>query len=217
LQQMQQAAASDSSLLFMSRSGVVNLLNTTTVFGTAPSVRFVQSNVTDQGLRYHGVEVTTASELLFNTINVVWDGGTVIRTDTDSVDKYLPRTLSVQTLLKNEGDAELLAEFLLITFSQPELRFGEVTVKVHDRRLSSAERQTLCQLDIGSVVEVVRRPPGVGSPDQFAFRQIVEGLTWRYSRDQWKVTYRLGDVVGAPFTLDDATLGALDTGGILTF
>jgi len=48
-------------------------------------------------------------------------------------------------------------------------------------------------------------------------KQIVEGLTWRYSRDSWTVTYRLGDVVGAPFTLDDAVLGALDTGGILTF
>jgi hypothetical protein len=217
LQHMQQAAASDASLLFMSRDGVVTLLNPTTVFGAATSITFVQSNVSDAGTRYHGVEFTTASELLFNTVQVQWDGGTVIRTDTDSVGKYLPRTLSIQTLLKNEVDAELLADFALVRFAEPELRFSEVSVKVHDRRLTSVERQRLCQLDVGSTVEVIRRPPGVGSPEQFAFKQAVEGLTWRYSRDSWTVTYRLGDVVGAPFTLDDAVLGALDTGGILTF
>ena len=217
LQHMQQAAASDSSLLFMSRDGVVTLLNPLTVFGAPTSVTFVQSNVTDAGTRYHGVEVTTASELLFNTVSVTWDGGTVVETDTDSVSRFLPRSLSIQTLLKNEGDAELLADYAIVRFSEPELRFSQVSVKVHDRRLSAVERQRLCQLDVGSTVEVVRRPPGVGSPDQFALRQVVEGLTWRYSRDSWTVTYRLGDVVGAPFTLDDAVLGALDTGGILAF
>ena len=217
LQHMQAAAASDSSLLFMSRDGVVTLLNTLSVYGADSQVTFVQSNVTDAGTRYHGVEVNTASELLFNTVSVVWDGGTVVETDTDSVSKYLPRSLSIQTLLKNESDAELLALFALARFARPELRFSEVSVKVHDRRITPNERTVLCRLDVGSAVEVVRRAPGTGSPDVIRLKQIVEGLTWRYSRDSWTVTYRLGDVVGAPFTLDDAVLGALDTGGILTF
>jgi hypothetical protein len=72
-------------------------------------------------------------------------------------------------------------------------------------------------LDIGSTVDVVRRAPGVGDPMQFELRQVVEGLTWRYSRDQWTVTLQLGDVVGAPFTLDDPEFGVLDVGGVLVF
>jgi hypothetical protein len=218
LQHMQQAAASDAALLFMSRAGVVTLLNQVTVFGQPSSIEFVQSNTMDGGsIRYHDVELQSASELLYNTVNVRWDGGTVTRTDTDSVGKYLPRSLSISTLLRDEPDAELLGDFALVRFPEPEFRFSGVSVKVHDRRISAADRLTLCRLDIGSTVDVTRKPPGVGSPSQFSFKQVVEGLTWRYSRDQWTLTMSLGDVVGDPFTLDDAVLGALDTGGILAF
>jgi hypothetical protein len=217
LAHMEQAATSDASFFFVARDGVVTLLNALTVYASDPVLTFVQSNVTDAGLPYHDVELTTASELLYNVISVVWDGGTVLRTDALSVDEYLPRSLTIQTLLRDEPDAELLADFSLVKYANPELRLRNVSVKVHDKRLSAADRVALCRLDVGKTVTVVRRPPGVGSPLQTAFRQVVEGLTWRYARDVWTVTLRLGDVVGAPFTLDDPVLGALDTGGILAF
>jgi hypothetical protein len=72
-------------------------------------------------------------------------------------------------LLRDEGDAELLAAFLLVKYSQPELRLRTVSVKLHDRRLSPSDRLVLSRLDVGSVVEVLRRPPGVGDPVQVAF------------------------------------------------
>jgi hypothetical protein len=215
---MEEAAASDASLLFVGRDGVVNLLNPVTVFAGDPVIQFVQGNVVgESGTRFHDVEVQTAAELLYNRVSVVWDGGTVLREDTGSVDRFLPRTLSIQTALKNEADAELLGDFALVRFASPELRLRSVTVKAHDRRLSDAERVALARLDVGKAVTVVRRPPGVGSPVQVVFQQIVEGVTWRYARDSWTVSLSLGEVTGAPFTLDDAVLGALDTGGILTF
>ena len=217
LAHMQQAATSDAALLFMSRDGVVTLLNSVSVYGAESSMTLVQSNVTDGGVRYHGVELTTASELLYNVVNVSWDGGTVTEQDAASVAEYLPRVLTVSTLLEDEDDAELLADFLLVKYARPELRFGEVSVKVHDRRLSDHDRLRLCQLDIGKTVEVIRRPPGVGTPSQFSFKQVVEGLTWRYSRAGWTVSMQLGDVVGDPFTLDDLVLGQLDVGGVLAF
>jgi hypothetical protein len=215
---MEQAAASDSAFLFVARDGTMTLLNGVSVYGRTPSLTFVQSNVVGEtGIRFHDVEVQTAAELLYNRVSVQWDGGTVLREDTTSIDLYLPRSLSINTALKNEGDAELLGDFALARFASPELRLRTVTVKAHDRRLTAAERVDLCRLDVGMTVDVVRRPPGVGTPDQVSFRQVVEGVTWRYARDAWTVTLALGDVVGAPFTLDDAVLGALDTGGILTF
>jgi hypothetical protein len=217
LQHMQEAAASDSALLFMSRDGVVTSLSQTAVYDRSPVMRLVQGNVAEQGVRYHDVELTTASELLFNVVSVRWDGGTVTETDADSLAKYLPRSLSISTLLREESDAELLAEFFLSRFADPEFRFASASVKVHDRRLSASDRARLARLDIGDAVEVLRRAPGGGSPSQISFKQIVEGLRWRYSRDQWTVALSFGDVLGVPFTLDDASLGALDTGGILTF
>jgi hypothetical protein len=215
LQLMEEAAASDASLLFAGRDGVVNLLNPLTVFGQTSSLTFVQSNVPDAGVTYHDVELQTAAELLYNRVNVVWDGGTVFRQDDGSVDEYLPRTLTISTGLKDESDAELLADFALVRFAQPELRLRTVTVKLHDRRLSPADRVAVAGLDVGRAVTVLRRAPGAAEP--FGFQQIVEGLVWRYARDSWTCTMSLGDVLGAPFTLDDAVLGALDTGGILTF
>ena len=212
---LEEAAASDASLLFMGRDGVVNLLNPLTVFGQQPVLTFVQANVATPGVRYHDVELQTASELLYNRVNVVWDGGTVFREDTDSVDEYLPRTLTIRTALKNEADAELIADFALVRFAQPELRLRTATVKLHDRRLTASQRLQVARLDVGAAITVLRKAPGASQP--FGFQQIVEGVTWRYSRDAWTVDLQLGDVLGAPFTLDDAVLGALDTGGILTF
>jgi hypothetical protein len=218
LAQMEEAAASDGAFLFVARDGTVTLLNAVTVYAAMPSVTFVQGNVVGEtGTRFHDVEVQTAAELLYNRVSVTWDGGTVVRQDTTSIDLYLPRSLSIRTGLKNEADAELLGDFALARFASPELRLRTVTVKAHDRRLTASERVELCRLDVGKVVEVVRRPPGVGTPTQVGFTQVVEGVTWRYARDSWTVTLALGDVVGSPFTLDDAVLGALDTGGILTF
>jgi hypothetical protein len=213
---MEEAAASDASLLFMSRDGVVTLLNPLTVFGGQQVATFVQANITvETGIRYHDVEVQTAAELLFNRVSVVWDGGTVLRQDTTSVDLYLPRSLSIRTVLKNEADAELLGDFALVRFASPELRLRSVTVKLHDRRMLPSERLSVCRLDVGQVVTVERRPPG--SVAKVGFQQVVEGLVWRYARDSWTCSLSLGEVVGQPFTLDDAVLGALDTGGILTF
>jgi hypothetical protein len=218
LAEMELAATSDQSLLFMSRDGLVTLLNPLTVFASPPVLSFQQANVVGNGeVRYHGVEVQTASELLYNRVSVVWDGGTVVREDAASVAEFLPRTLTVRTTLKNEGDAEQVGDFILARLATPELRLKSATVKMHDRRIAPGYRADVCRLDVGKTVTVVRRAPGSGVPSQVAFRQVVEGLVWRYARDSWTVSLSLGDIVGAPFTLDDAVLGALDTGGILKF
>jgi hypothetical protein len=212
---MQEAAASDAGFLFISRSGVVTYRPPSAVYGQTPSLTLGQSNTVGGTVRYHDVELVSSTELLFNTVSVVWAGGTVVESDADSREKYLPRSLKVQTLLKNELDAELIAQFSLVRFSEPEFRFRNVQVKMHDKRISGADRARLCRLDVGSAVEVFRKPPG---PDgEIGFTQIVEGLRWVYARDVWQLDMQLGDVLGAPFTLDDAVLGALDTGGILTF
>lgn len=217
LVEMQESAAGDAGLLFMSRDGVVTFKVPTDVFAGPPDVTFVQANTTQPGVRYVKTEVTSAAELLFNVVNVTWDGGTVSRTDAGSVAEYLPRTLTIQTVLENESDAELTAEFALVKFAHPEVRFDDLLVRMHDRSLTASQRVQVASLDIGSKVLVYRRPPGSGTPDEYSFTQVVEGLRWVYARDSWTVTLALGDVLGAPFTLDDAELGALDTGGILTF
>jgi hypothetical protein len=217
LVEMQEASESDAGLLFMSRSGVVTYRTPTDIFAGDMQGVFGQANTVGGDIGYADVQVTSASELLYNVVRVEWDGGTVQRTDSTSVDEYLPRTLAVKTALRNEDDAEVLAEFLLIKYSQAEVRFDDLSVRLHDRRLSDADRLTVARLELGGKVEVFRRPPGAGVPDEYAFVQIVEGLRWVYDGERWTVTVALGDVLGAPFTLDDLELGALDTGGILTF
>lgn len=216
--EMDVAATSDASLLFMSRDGVLKLRSATDVFGGDSKVTFVQANVTGSaGTTFHDVEVETASELLYNRAIIAWDGGTVVKDDAASVARFLPRTLRVRTVLREQSDAELLADFVLARFAQPELRLRSVTVKLHDRRLTVEQRRQIAALDLGDVVTVVRRPPGSGSPAEVEFRQIVEGMSWRYSRDRWTVTLALGEISVRPFKLDDAELGELDTGGVLTF
>lgn len=216
--EMDIAATSDASLLFMTRDGILKLRSATDVFGGESKITFVQANVTGtSGTTFHGVEVETASELLYNRAIISWDGGTFVKDDEASVARFLPRTLRVRTGLREEGDAESLADFVLARFAKPELRLRSVMVKMHDRRLTVEERKKIASLDLGDVVTVVRRPPGPGAPDEVEFRQIVEGMSWRYSRDRWTVTLSLGEISVRPFRLDDDELGMLDTGGVLTF
>ena len=191
---MQESAASDFGLLFVARDGTVTYRTPFDIIvNSLPTVTFVQQNVMVPGVRYHDIELSTSAELLYNIVNVTWDGGTKVVQDVLSVDEYLPRTLSLRTSLKNEADAESLGDFVLSQYAEPKPRFRQIAVKMHDRRLSQTDRISVASLDIGDVVTAVRRAPGQGTPEVVVLDIPVEGVQWRFTRDGWSGAFALGD------------------------
>jgi hypothetical protein len=207
---MQEAAASDFGLLFVARDGtVVYRTPYDIVFGPGPVATFVQANVPDAGIRYHGIDLNTSAELLYNIVQVVWDGGTEVVQDAVSVDEFLPRTLQLRTALKDQSSAEFIGGLVLSQYAEPKPRFRQITVKMHDRRLSVADRLQVAALDIGDVITVVRKPPSIDYSDVVTLNVPVEGVEWRFTRDGWSGTFVLGD----PAT---AFLPTVGVGGTVT-
>jgi hypothetical protein len=65
-------------------------------------------------------------------------------------------------------------------------------------------------LDIGDRITVERTPQDVGS--QIVKTLIVEGVKHSITRDNWIATFVTSPTLeNAPFVLDSATLGVLDT------
>jgi surface protein len=193
---MQEAAASDFGLLFVARDGtVVYRTPYDIIFGPGPVAQFVQSNVPEEGIRYHGIDLSTSAELLYNIAQVLWDGGTEVVQDAVSVNEFLPRTFLLRTALKDQSNATFIGGLVVSQYAEPKPRLRQITVKMHDRRLSVADRLQVAALDIGDVITVVRKPPSTDYSDVVTQNVPVEGVEWRFTRDGWVGTFYLGDSV----------------------
>jgi hypothetical protein len=147
-------------------------------------------------------------------VQVVWDGGTEIVQDAVSVDEYLPRTLQLRTALKDQSSAEFIGGLVLSQYAEPKPRFRQITVKMHDRRLSVSDRLQVAALDIGDVITVVRKAPSIDYSDVVSRDVPVEGVEWRFTRDGWTGTFALGDSIEEGFVSTVGFGGAVTTAEI---
>jgi len=87
------------------------------------------------------------------------------------------------------------------------MRIDQLTV---NPRRAAAYQSPCVTLDIGDRITVERTPQDVGS--QIVKTLIVEGVKHSITRDNWVVTFTTSPTLeNAPFVLDSATLGVLDT------
>ena len=99
------------------------------------------------------------------------------------------------------------AIYRLAQYKDPKARIDQLTV---NPRRSTAYQSTCVTLDIGDRVTVERTPQDVGS--QISKSLIIEGVKHSITRDSWIVTFNTSTPLeNAPFVLDSATLGVLDT------
>jgi hypothetical protein len=130
-------------------------------------------------------------------------------------------SLSLSALpLANETLAYALASYILALYANPVTRIASITVDVH--ALSTADQGKVLALDIGQAIQVKYTPNRVGNViNQFV---IIEGMSEMIGAGGTfhSITFRLSKAAdgfnGNLFTLDDATLGVLDSAaGVLAF
>jgi hypothetical protein len=161
---------------------------------------------------------------LFNDIQNTRAGGTLQEaTDQASVSRFggLLRTYARSDLLQ-EADADALAwaQYILLVATQVQDRFDTLTISPQ-RDPTDLYPQVLGR-DMGDLVEVWRRPPGVAAITRQAW---IRGIThdWNYSAHSWVTSWTLqnsggggpfgsGSGGGGPgvFTLNDPVKGKLD-------
>lgn len=197
-------AASEPGDIFLSKSGQVEFRDR---LNSATSESVILSDQGD-GIYYQGVRVVYGSELLYNFITATNAAGETSAQDDLSIALYGQRDLTYETLLANESDLQQIANWLLIKYKEPELRFESVIVDLN--AVTSAQREDLLQLELADAVRVKLQPGNVG-PVIEQFGKIVS-LNYLFTPESQSVEIGLAATGGAFFILDDAEFGKLDEG-----
>jgi hypothetical protein len=134
--------------------------------------------------------------------------------DTASQQTYLTRTYERSDLIiETDSDALNLAQWVVSTSKDPELRFNELSF--NPRAADATLWPQALGREIGDRITVVRRPPGGGSAitrDVF-IRGISHEAT--ASTNSWKTVWSLqSGLKGSFLTLDNSTLGVLDSNSL---
>lgn len=168
------------------------------------------------------IELTPSFDQLYiyNTVSVTPANTSIAQTvsDATSIGQYMERDYSVSTQLVTSTDALSLAQWILLLYKQPSLRFASMTVQP----IADAELWTqVLTREIGDQITVNRRPPDYSTDTKTVLSQnvYVESIAWTINPGQdATVQYLLSPV--PPFNvfqLDDTTFGTLDSGNVLGF
>lgn len=219
LSYLQTVAETDFGALFASRQNTLTFRDRYSGVTGSPVATF---STEGDGIPIHGIEFAVGSELFYNRVDVSRDGGDTKTADnTESQALYGIRKLSMSGLMmQSDEHAKSLAELLVSIYSEPTRRVAAIRVNLAGVAEAS-DRGLVASLDIGSVVDVTVQPMNVGTV--ISQTSIVEGVDHTISAGQpHVVTLRLSPLWQAGqdadlFILDDATLGLLDTGGVLAY
>jgi hypothetical protein len=210
LQYLQQVAVSESSLLFISKSGDLTFLQRL-IQPTTDAVEF--SNV-GAGIGYQDIAVSYGVEELANRAVVTSEAGTAITEDLTSQVTFGITEKDVSTLLSSEVQLQALADYIVFRYGVPEYRIERVTVNLN--RLSPSQVDDVLSLELGEQADVVFQPPGGGPP--IALRNRVIGIAHDVGLSEHFITFNFEALPFEFFILDDATFGKLDnTDGVLGF
>lgn len=198
----------EQGYLFISRSGDLTFSDRITAqFAT------IAAEFSDDGteIPYQALSIVYGQEFLYNKIICsIINGTPQITDDLTSQTEFGISTLSLtDLLLANDADALTLAESLLDLYSLPEFRFDKIQSLYN--ALSSGQRTTLTELEIGNVIRLTRNFVN-GSPTEIVKEYSIEGIRHSISPSDHRIELMLAPTtILSEFILDDAVFGVLDS------
>ncbi|NBU22809.1 MAG: hypothetical protein EBS38_02700 [Actinobacteria bacterium] len=207
LQYLQNVASAEPGALFINKSGNVEFVQKYAPNGTASPLLFSQN--TEEGLPFDNLQVVYGTELLYNEVTISREGGgTAIASALDSQATYGNRELKIDGLLLSTDQqlVDLAVEYATL-YSEPEYRFDSFEVKMH--KLDPADQNRVLALEIGSIVEIKFTPNDI-PPAIDRYLEVIR-IDHFIRLDEHIITLGFRSVDTAPFTLDDAVFGRLDT------
>lgn len=204
---MQTIALSEPGDLFISKTGAVKLVGRNTSFTSSGAV-FSDSGA---GIPYKTIQAIYGSELLYNNVITSSSIGTATARNATSEGLYGQRTLVQETYLNSQQQLADLADLLVGQYSDPEFRFQGITVDL--QAISSAQRATVLDIELGDVVKVEFTPSNI-PPAIVRYGKVI-GLGYSISPNRQEVFLQLQSKEGSLLVLDDPVFGKLDSGNIL--
>lgn len=213
LSYMQKCAEAERGLLYIDAGGDL-------VFTNRADYVFVPSIITSfsdagVGIPYQSLAVIYGQEFLYNRVQITREGGTLqAANDLTSQDEFDVSTYALDnTLHSSDTQALSLAESLLDSYAQPIYRFDDMQVNLLG--LDSADRLAINGIDLGDLIEVTRTYT-TGTPPSVSQVYAIERINHNLTAGTHTVEFGLRFVTLVyQFTLDDITLGVLDTDNAL--
>ena len=205
---LQEVATSEQGYFFVAANGNLTFTDRIAASFATPSAYFSD---TGSNIPYTSLSVMYGQEFLYNKVVCTVEGGTdQTVNDVASQTEYGISTLNLSGLLLADDAAALtLATDLLDRYKLPEYRFDKLQTIYNP--LNSVKQATLTALDLGDVVSITRTYP-TGTPSSVTKEYSIEMVRHTISPSAHTVEFNLAvaDLV-YPFTLDDATLGVMDS------
>lgn len=201
---MQLMTDSEPGDLFVSKTGDVKFVGRNQPFTTGGVV------LSDDGTEtpYTAVKVIFGSELLYNAWLMKNLTTEVIRESDTSIALYGERDVTRNTLLKELADLEILGDFLLARYDNPEYRFESLSINL--KTVTNTQRTALLNLELGDTVKVEFTPAGI-PPAIERFGKVIR-LSESFVNNEEIIEIGLEAITGSLLVLDDVEFGKLDAG-----
>lgn len=194
-----------------SQSGLITSVSTAVAAKAVQTFADVNSQGTaygnGTGIPFTDLQVTYASEQLYNQVQVVGINATAVVSDTASQALYGVRDYSqTDNLTVSTSKPAEIASAFLGEFRLPEYRASQLTVGLEG--LTSAEQSNVLRLELRDVVRVCFQPSAEGDVvDKYYY---VLGVSSNTDVERDAVTFSLASLDNLPFRLDSPYLGVLD-------
>jgi hypothetical protein len=209
LDYLQTVNLSEPGAIFIGKNGYFNFQERVQPISSTGIQSFTDDGT---GIPFNNLQVVYGSEQLYNRINITrLNGTTQTANDTDSQTQYGISTLEQDGLLLNtDSDADLLAEYLLTRYSEPEYRFEALELEMAN--LTTIQQNNVLSLELTDVIQVKFTPNRIGS--QINKYAQITGIQHRTNSISHSVTIRLSTLDYANFVLNDTIFGVLDTSAL---
>lgn len=191
------------------------LVTSTAATATAPTlVTFADQNSqgalygNGTGIPFTDLQITYASDQMYNNIQVVGVNATATASDTALITRYGNFSWSqTDNLTTSVYRPAVLATSYLAEFRLPEYRASAITVALHD--LTTAQQNLLLALELRDVVRVCFQPSATGAVVA-KYYQIL-GIDCNADPERVEYTYKLASLDRLGMRLDSPYLAVLDT------
>ena len=167
-------------------------------------------NISKNFILADGINVTTSRNDIINDVRVIYGAAQDVMQveELDSISQYGRVTQSIETFLKNSGDADTLADRLVLLNAYPSPVIQGIQIQIDAPTMSSTLLNSLVGVFFGMPVSVTDFP-ALLYPNQFF--GYVEGWTWDIDRFTARITLNVSDFTfsAVPVAWQDVFAGEL--------
>jgi hypothetical protein len=207
LNYMQNIAESETGGFFISRDGKVAFRDRLSTPADDSVISFGNG-----GIQFENIQVIYGAELLFNEVTVSrYTGGTAIATNTNSVNNYGYRSLTItDSQVANDSQVLDISLDYVTRYSEPEYRVERIDLPLH--KLTSAQHEQISALELGDVAFISFTPNNIGDP----IERYLEVIKIDHSVTPFSHIVELGfrQLLYPPFVLDSPVFGRLGIGSL---